>query len=129
MSEKNVILLVEDDPLMVRMYQRKFEADGYAVILGSDGEKALEAMRTGPKPNIILLDVMMPRMDGFQFLEVVKRNPEYADIPVILLTNISGERGHIEKGMALGATAYLVKSRYTPKQVVEKVEAILRAAA
>lgn len=118
------ILLVDDDPLLVRMYQTKFELDGNKVITADDGEVALQKAEEY-KPDIILLDVMMPKMDGLQVLKTLKNNSVLKNIPVVMLTNVSASYSDTESGLELGAVAYLVKSNYTPKEVVQKVKEIL----
>ena len=118
------ILLVDDDPLLVRMYQKKLENDGYTVATADDGDVALTQV-SAFKPDLILLDVMMPRVNGFQVLSRLKANQETSNIPVILLTNVSGSDEDINRGLELGAVAYLVKAGNRPSAVVEKVKEIL----
>lgn len=118
------ILLVEDDPLMLRMYQRKLLNDGYEVETAVNGEEGLVKIRSF-RPDMVLLDIMMPKLNGFQVLERMKADPTTAKIPVIILTNIGGTQEDIEKGLGLGAVAYLVKSYYRPDEVVAKVKEVL----
>ncbi len=124
MTENKKILLIEDDPFMVRMYQTKFENDGYPVKVAFNGEEGLEFAEK-ELPAVILLDIMMPKMDGFEVLKRLKGNSKTKDIPVFLLTNLGGEEKDIKKGKALGAIDYLVKSRMQPKEVVDKIKKIL----
>lgn len=118
------ILLVDDDKLMVKMYQGKFEDDGFEVAVAVDGqmgfEKALEF-----KPDLILLDIMMPRVDGLEMLKNLKGNEVAKTIPVILLTNVGGSDEDVERGLSMGAVAYMVKAHYDAKDVVKKVKEIL----
>src|SRR4030042_4546721 len=118
------ILLGDDDRLMLKMYQGKFEDDGFNVDVAVDGQmgfdKALEF-----KPNLILLDVMMPNVDGLEMLKNLKANEETKKIPVILLTNVGGSDEDVKRGISLGAVAYMVKAHYDPKDVVKKVKEIL----
>ena len=118
------ILLVDDDPLLVRMYQRKLENDGYTVATADDGDVALNQVAAS-KPDLILLDIMMPKVNGLQVLSKLKENKETSNIPVILLTNVSGSDEDIDRGLELGAVAYLVKAGNRPAAVVEKVKEIL----
>jgi len=119
------IFLVEDDPLMVRMYEKVFKLLHYEVEMAFDGEEALAKLQTmNPKPNLILLDIMMPKLTGFDVLRSIKQKPELKSIPVIALTNLAGEE-EAEKALELGAVLYLVKSQYDPKEIVEKVKEIL----
>ena len=121
------LFMAEDDPLMSRMYERAFRLGGHDLSIAADGELALSNLQTmDPKPSLIMLDVMMPKLSGFDVLRKIKTEEKLKDIPVILLTNLAGAQD-AEKGMALGAIAYLVKSQYTPKQVVDKVEEIIKA--
>lgn len=118
------ILLIEDDPLMIRMYQRKLLNDGYEVETAVNGEEGLVKIRSF-RPDMILLDIMMPKLNGLQVLERVKADPTIAKIPIILLTNVGGTQEDIEKGLELGAVAYLVKSYYRPDEVVAKIKEVL----
>jgi len=126
MNEQKVILLVEDDQILIRMYTRKFEKEGFKVLSAFDGEAGLaELKKASPKPNIILLDVMLPKLDGFQVLGKVKADPASKGIPVILLTNLGGGEEDRKRGQKLGAMDYLVKSDLTPAQIVEKVKSLI----
>lgn len=118
------ILLVEDDPLMVRMYQRKLVNDGYETLVAVDGEEGLVKIRSF-RPDLVLLDIMMPKLNGLQVLERLKADPTTAKTPVIILTNLGGTQDDIERGLELGAVAYLVKSAYRPDEVIAKVKEIL----
>jgi len=118
------ILLVDDDPLLVRMYQKKLENDGYLVATADDGGQAM-AKISEFKPDLILLDIMMPKANGLQLLEKIKENPETGSIPVILLTNVGSSDEDINRGLELGAVAYLVKASNKPKVVVAKIKEIL----
>lgn len=121
------LFIAEDDPLMSRMYERAFRMGGHELTMAGDGEEALTALgKMEPKPSVILLDVMMPKMSGFDVLRKVKADEKLKTIPVILLTNLAGE-ADAQKGLELGAVLYLVKSQYDPKQVVTKVEEIIKA--
>jgi two-component system alkaline phosphatase synthesis response regulator PhoP len=121
------LFIAEDDPLMSRMYERAFKASGHEVVMAGDGEAALATLTAAtPKPDVILLDVMMPKMSGFDVLRKVKEDANLKSIPVIMLTNLAGEKD-AEKGLELGAVLYLVKSEYNPKQVVDKVDEIIKA--
>lgn len=117
------ILLIEDDPLMSELYERVFKDAGYEVILavdGSDGfHKAKEQL-----PTIILLDIIMPKMDGIQALELLKSNPSTSLIPVIILTNVSTPLER-DRAMSLGAIDYVVKSNIDPKNLVEMIKKVI----
>ncbi len=119
--------MAEDDPLMSRMYERAFKAGGHELSISADGEEALASLLKMPeKPTLIILDVMMPKMSGFDVLRKIKEDEKLKNVPVVLLTNLAGDKD-AEKGIELGAVVYLVKSQYKPKQIVEKVEEIIKA--
>jgi DNA-binding response OmpR family regulator len=117
------ILLVEDDPLMSRMYEKIFTFEHHEVILASDGEDGLEKTHA-EKPDMILLDVMMPKMNGLDMLKKLKLDPETKSIPVIMLTNLAGEKD-AETALSLGAVRYIVKSDQEPKKVADMVKEVL----
>ena len=123
MAKKIKILLIEDDPFLLSMYATKFELEGFEIVSAEDGEKALKTA-SKEKPDIILLDVLLPKMDGFEVLKELKINAETKAAPVILLTNLS-QRDDVEKGLALGAVDYLIKAHFMPTEVVEKIKKIL----
>jgi DNA-binding response OmpR family regulator len=123
----SVLFIAEDDPLMSRMYERAFRLGGHELKMAFDGEEALRTLQAmNPTPVLIMLDVMMPKMSGFDVLRKIKEDEKLKTIPVILLTNLAGAQD-AEKGLELGAVMYLVKSQYNPKQIVEKVEEIIKA--
>ena len=117
------ILITEDDPLMARMYQKIFTFEKYEVEMAGNGEEALEKVRSF-KPTLILLDIMMPKMNGLQVLEKLKADPDTRPIPVIMLTNLAGTQD-AETALARGAVKYIIKSQYEPKQVADMVKEIL----
>ena len=119
------ILIVEDDPLMSRMYQKIFKFEKYEVETAPNGEEGLEKARK-IKPTCMLLDVMMPKMNGLQVLDKLKSDPDTKQIPVIMLTNLAGEKD-AEKALMKGAVKYIVKSEHDPKQVVGMVKEIIAA--
>ncbi|MCK5332832.1 response regulator [Candidatus Parcubacteria bacterium] len=117
------VLIVEDDVYISEMYKIKFESENYETIIINDGTKIIEIIEH-KTPDIILLDIVMPVMDGFDVLKMIKSNEKYRKIPVIMLTNLS-QKESIEKGFELGAVSYIVKSHFTPSEVVKKVKDIL----
>ena len=117
------ILIVEDDPLMSRMYQKIFTFEGYEVEMAGDGVEGLEKVRSF-KPTLILLDIMMPKMNGMEVLEKLKADPDLKSIPVVMLTNLAGQQD-AEAALEKGAIKYIVKSEYEPKQVTNMVKEIL----
>lgn len=119
------ILLVEDDEMLHSMYTQKFNQDGHQVISAYNGVDGLKKARE-EKPDAVLLDIIMPKMDGFICLKKIKADKELSKIPVILLTNL-GQDEDIEKGKELGADDYFIKANHTPTEVVAKVKSILKA--
>ena len=117
------ILIIEDDPLMSRMYQKIFSFEGYEVDLADNGADGLEKVRS-QKPNLVLLDIMMPKMNGLEVLSKLKSDPETKGLPVVILTNLAGEKD-AETAMSKGAVKYIVKSEYEPKQVANMVKEVL----
>ena len=122
-TQKPTIMLVEDDSFLVDMYVAKFKELDWDVHVAFDGEQALEILKT-IKPHIILLDIRLPKMNGFEVMEHIHANETLSKIPVIFLTNL-GQKEEIRKGMELGAAGYLIKAHFTPQEVVEKVEQTL----
>ena len=117
------ILLIEDDPFLLSMYSTKFEAEGFVVLSADDGEKGLEVAKK-EYSDIILLDILMPKMNGFEVLEKLKADERAKNIPVILLTNLN-QKDEIEKGLILGADDYLIKAHFMPSEVVTRIKKIL----
>ena len=124
MAEGKKILLIEDEEMLANMYQVKFENEGYTLIKARDGEQGLE-MAQKEKPDFILLDVIMPKMDGFTVLKKLKEDAATKNIPVLLLTNL-GQDEDVKKGKELGAVGYLVKANITPSEVVLKVKEVMK---
>ena len=125
MSDKKIkILLVEDDSFLSGMYETKLKLEGFEVVLADDGAKGLE-YSIKHNPDIILLDIILPKLDGFAVLKGLKENAETKKIPVILMTNL-GQKEDIERGMQLGAQDYLVKAHFMPSEVVEKIREYLK---
>lgn len=122
-DNKYKVLVVEDDPSLGVMYKTKFDADGYETILAVNGAEGVEAAKKN-KPDIILLDVIMPLMDGFSALIEIKKDPKIKNIPVVLLTNLGTDEDKA-KGEKLGAVDYVVKSNFTPSQVSEMIKKYL----
>ena len=123
-KEKIKILLVEDDTFLLGMYATKFELDGFKVMTAGDGEKAVRAALK-ELPDVILLDIILPKLNGFEVLKQLKQEPTTAKIPIILLTNLS-QKDEIEQGLKIGAVDYLIKAHFMPSEVVEKIKKVLR---
>lgn len=120
------ILLVEDDSFISGMYQAKLSGLGYQVELQEDGEAAAARLAKDPLPDLVLLDVVLPKKDGFEILEALRADKRTKQLPVILLTNL-GQKPDVERGIKLGADDYIIKAHYTPSEVVEKIKQVLAA--
>lgn len=121
MSKK--VLLVEDDPNLSLLYKTKFEITGFETETAQNGEEGIEKMKSW-KPDLVFMDIMMPVLTGSNALIKIKQDPDIKTIPVVMLTNLSGE-AEGESCLLKGAVAYLVKSDVTPKEVVAKAQEIL----
>ena len=119
------VLFVEDDPSVAEMYKLKLELDGYDVEVASDGEKALEIARKETPPDIIFLDIRLPKLDGFGVLEALRKDPQTTNLPVVILSNHS-EKQLVERGLRLGALDYLIKTQTTPARLSSGLESWLK---
>ena len=117
------VLLIEDDQFLAKMYTTKLNMEDIAVHLAPDGQEGINLAKA-EKPDIILLDIILPKMDGWQVLEALKADAKTKSIPVLLLTNL-GQQEDIEKGLKLGADEYLIKAHFTPSEVLDKIKSIL----
>ncbi len=125
MAKNNIsILLVEDDSFISGMYETKLTNLGYSVELIDNGEAASQRLGQDPLPDLILLDIVLPKRDGFEILEDMRSTERTKNIPVILLTNL-GQKPDVERGIKLGADDYIIKAHYTPTEVVEKIAKVL----
>lgn len=117
------ILIIEDDPFISEMYAVKLNQAGFQTELAADGQTGLAKIKTG-KPDLILLDIVLPKLDGFEILKKIKADPGLKNLPVLLLTNL-GQKAEVEKGLALGADEYIIKAHFTPTAVVAKIKELL----
>jgi DNA-binding response OmpR family regulator len=127
MARKTVLvaklLLIEDDALLSRMYQTIFVSSSYDVTLAEDGQQGLDLAREH-HPDVILLDVMMPKLNGLEVLRQLKADAKLKDVPVIMLTNLAGNTD-IQTALQLGAVRYIIKNENRPKEVEAIVREIL----
>lgn len=117
------ILIVDDDPFILDMYVIKFKEQGFQIDTATDGKAALEKIEEG-KPDIILLDVVMPKMDGFDVIKKIQGSKTPHTFKILFLTNF-GQKEDVERGMQLGADGYIIKAHFTPSEVVAKVKQLL----
>ncbi len=118
-SEEVQVLLIEDDSALAQMYRIKLERDGYTVRVAGDGEEALRLVEE-QVPDLIFLDIRLPKMDGLMFLERLRKAERTRNTPVVIVSNYS-EQELVSRGLQLGALEYLVKSQTTPGQLSEGV--------
>ena len=121
---KNKILIVDDDNFLLDMYALKFSQNNYEVYTAPGAKEALEKIKGGLNPNIILTDIIMPEMDGFEMIELINNEKLAPEATKIILSNKS-EQQDIDKGYALGVAGYIVKANSTPREVIEQVNSIL----
>lgn len=117
------VLIVEDDVALREIYEARFTAEGFDISIAGDGETALSKAVSG-KPDLIILDIMMPKISGFDILDILRETPETKNTKIIILSALSQE-SDVEKGKKLGADAYLIKSQTTLTDIVEKAKEIL----
>jgi two-component system, chemotaxis family, chemotaxis protein CheY len=120
---KKSILLVEDDPFLIDIYSSKFKAAGFDVTVVEDGAmvftKTKEIM-----PVLVILDLVLPHIDGWGILKQLKESQETSSVPVVIFSNLS-QKSDIDKASEMGAAEYMIKSQYTPSEVVEKIKKFL----
>ncbi len=122
-KEKDIVynvFVIDDDAFLLDMYALKFSQKNFQVTSASGTLAALEKLRSGYVPDIIVVDLVMPAMDGFEFLEVVKKEELAKGALIIILSNL-GQQEDIDRGLALGAAGYIIKASATPSEVVAKV--------
>lgn len=117
------ILIIEDDDFLRQLISKKMSSEGFIVSSSMDGTEGLEKAKT-IKPDLILLDLLLPTIDGFEVLSKIKTDKDTALIPVIILSNL-GQKEEISKGLKMGAIDFLVKAQLTPEEIIEKVKNLL----
>jgi two-component system phosphate regulon response regulator PhoB len=115
------VLFVEDDPAYADMYRLKLELDGYTVRLATDGQEALQMLEREALPDLVFLDVRLPRLDGLSLLRRLRESQRTQALPVVIVSNY-GEQEQIQEGLQLGALDYLVKANVTPSELSRGVE-------
>ena len=119
-KKERTVLIVDDDKFLSDMYTVKFKESGFNVVSASGSMEALEILKEGPEPDVVLLDLVMPTMDGFEFLQKAKNEKFAKTSKFIILSNL-GQDSDIRKGKQLGADGYIVKASATPSEVVQYV--------
>src|SRR3989344_6634895 len=114
------ILIIDDDKFLLNMYSVKFSEQGFEVETAADGEEALDKFDKGLRPDIYLVDILMPRLDGFQLIEKLQEKKAINASAVVILSNL-GQKEDIDRGLSLGVDGYIIKASATPSEVVAKV--------
>lgn len=123
MPEKGKVLIIDDDKVLTKIYSQKFISRGFKVAIAYDGLDGLEKT-VSEKPDIVILDIMLPKLDGVMLFRKMRAVPETENIAVILLTNVNDDTA-IKECFKLGAIDYLVKSEVTPERLARKVEEVI----
>lgn len=124
-GSKTKIIIVDDDKFLIDMYSIKFSEHDFEVITASSGDETLKKIDSGWVPDICLVDIIMPGMDGFELVSELKKRPALEKTAVIILSNL-GQQEDVNKGLKLGADGYIVKASATPSEVVTKVTEIVK---
>ena len=124
MANQKKILLVEDDVFMLQLLSDKLRKSGFDVSVAGDGEECLKTLQS-IKPDLVLLDIVMPKLDGLDVLRRMKSSPDLSSIPVIVLSNL-GQKEEVERARDLGAKDYIIKANFTTREIVEKLDSILK---
>lgn len=118
------ILVIEDDKFLRELIIQKLVKEDFKVSEAVDGEEGIKKIKEG-KPDLILLDLILPGVDGFEVLSQMKKESTLASIPVIILSNL-GQKDDVEKGLKMGAVDYLIKAHFTPGEIIDKIKAALK---
>ena len=113
------ILIIEDEEIMINLLQKKLTAEGYEISVARDGQEGIRAMQEA-KPDLILLDIIMPKMGGFEVMEAMNKNKKLEKIPIIVISN-SGQPVELDRAQKLGAKDWLIKTEFDPQEVIDKV--------
>lgn len=119
----NRILIVEDDQFLRELIVQKLTKENFDIVEAQDGEEGIKMIQT-ENPDIVLLDLILPGIDGFEVLSRAKNDPKTAHVPIIILSNL-GQEEDVQRGLQLGAVDYMVKAHFTPGEIVERVRSIL----
>ncbi len=123
MDELKKILIIEDDDFLRNLLLKKLKRVGFDVLFAVDGNDGLTAIKN-EKPDLVLLDIILPGMNGFEVLKRIRTNKNYKNIPVMMLSNL-GEKKDIKQGLDLGAIDYIIKAHHTLDEIIEKINKII----
>ncbi len=126
MADKYKILIIDDDEFLLDMYSIKFKEQGFDVEIAYSGLDGIEKIKGGLSPDIVLVDLVMPNMNGFEFLKEIKGKNLLKSAKIIILSNL-GQESDIKKGLSLGADDYIIKAHFTPSEIIKKITALLKA--
>ena len=115
---------MEDDPFLIDIYTTKFKEAGFSVEVASDGEEGLRKLSNEEKFDLLVLDIVLPKVDGWEILKKIESNEKLKKLKIVVLSNL-GQKGEVEKGLKLGATKYLIKAHYTPSEVIAEIKQLL----
>lgn len=118
------ILIVEDDDFFRELIAKRLSSEGFDIFEAIDGEQGMEKINQ-EHPDLIILDILLPGIDGFELLSKIKEDPSVSSIPVVILSNL-GQKDEVDKGMRLGATDYLIKAQVTSDEIANKVKSVLK---
>jgi len=118
------ILIIEDDKFLRELIVRKLTEEGFGVSEAVDGEEGIKKIKE-EKPDLVLLDLILPGIDGFEVLSQMRKESALSSIPVIILSNL-GQKDDVEKGLKMGAVDYLIKAHFTPGEIIEKIKVVLK---
>lgn len=124
MDNKKVVALAEDDKLLTEIYEANLKQQGYVVVATFNGDELIDYLLNNEKPNLIILDLLMPGKNGFDVLKFIKEHPEFHNIPLIILTNF--EKYEMEKEVEEFATEYIIKSNISMADLVKKIEGYMK---
>ena len=119
-KKKKKILIIEDEKFLLEIYQSRFEKEGYQVLTAINGQRGL-VLAQKEKPDLIILDILMPEMNGYEVIEKLKKNSQTQEITILVLSNL-GQEEEIKRGLELGADDYVIKTNLTPTELLDKVE-------
>ena len=121
---KQTVLIIEDEEMILDMYSTKFRNSGFTVEKARDGKEGLSKILNVKTPDLVILDVVLPKKSGFSVLKTVQQQPKLKKVPIIVLTNLGSQEDH-NSCKKLGAREYLIKSNFTPGEVVERARSVL----
>ena len=121
---KNTILVIEDDKFLRELIIQKLVKEGYETSEAVDGEEGIKKVKE-ERPDLVLLDLILPGIDGFEVLTRMKEDPALSSIPVIILSNL-GQKEDVERGLKMGAIDYLIKAHFTPGEIIDKINLALK---